>query len=39
MSPEVESRAVLHRYGDSDILEGNWTEGSYHGMWRIYLVD
>ncbi|MEI8155645.1 MAG: hypothetical protein WCH60_02180 [Burkholderiales bacterium] len=38
VSPEVEGRALLHRFGDSEILEGNWTEGGDHGMWRIYLI-
>lgn len=38
-SPEVEGRAMLHRHGDSEILEGNWSEGGDHGMWRIYLID
>ena len=37
VSPEVEGHAMLHRCGDSDNLEGNWTEGSYR-VWRIYLV-
>lgn len=38
VSPEVEGSAMLHRFGDSEILEGNWTEGGDHGMWRIYLI-
>lgn len=37
-SPEVDGRSVLHRVPDSDILEGNWSEGGSHGMWRVYLV-
>ena len=38
-SPEVEGRAVLHRVPDDDILEGNWSEGGFHGMWRLNLVE
>lgn len=38
VSPEVEGRAMLHRYGGSEILEGYWNEGGDHGMWRIRLI-
>lgn len=38
VSPEVEGRAMLHRYGVSEILEGNWNEAGDHGMWRIRLI-
>lgn len=38
-APEVNGRAMLHRASDSAILEGNWVENGYRGMWRIYLAD
>lgn len=38
-APEVDGHAMLHRAPESGIVEGNWVEGGYHGMWRIYLVD
>ena len=37
-SPEVEGHGMLHRLGNSEILEGNWSEGKERGMWRIYLL-
>lgn len=38
-SAEVDGRAMLHRFGDSEFLEGYWSEGSDHGMWRICLAN
>lgn len=38
-APEVDGRAMLHRCGDSEFLEGYWSEGSEHGLWRVYLAD
>ena len=30
-------KASLHMFPESVILEGSWVEGSYRGMWRIWL--
>lgn len=46
-SHQTKGHATLHRHparddthiGDSDILEGSWSEASYRGMWRIKLVS
>ena len=34
---ENHGEASLHRFADSAILEGFWSEGGVHGMWRIKL--
>ncbi|TAM17846.1 MAG: hypothetical protein EPN62_19790 [Candidimonas sp.] len=36
-APEVDGKASLHRFPDSQTLEGSWVEGGYRGMWRIEL--
>lgn len=35
--PEQNGKASLHCFPGATILEGYWVEGSYRGMWRIYL--
>lgn len=37
--PEMHGRATLHRFETGRVLEGYWTEGGGHGMWRITLTD
>ncbi len=36
-APERKGKATLHRFPDSNILEGYWQEQGYQGMWRITL--
>jgi hypothetical protein len=36
-APALKGHASLHMFGDSELLEGSWVEGSYKGMWRIRL--
>lgn len=36
-APEREGKASLHRFPDSNFLEGYWLEGGVRGMWRISL--
>ncbi len=38
-SPEINGRATLHRFPNSEILEGSWIEGGYRGMWKIHLAE
>lgn len=35
---EVDGRASLHRFPESEILEGSWVEGAVLGMWRVHLA-
>lgn len=36
--PQISGRASLHRFKDSQKLEGSWIEGTYRGMWLIELA-
>lgn len=36
-APEVDGRASLHRFPESELLEGSWVEGGVRGMWRVEL--
>lgn len=31
--------ATLHRFSDSEVLEGWWSEDNQTGMWRIFLDE
>ncbi len=33
-----DGRATLHRFPNSFVLEGSWTEEGENGMWRIKLA-
>jgi len=35
--PENKGKASLHRFANSNTLEGFWVEGGAKGFWRIYL--
>ena len=35
----VKGEATLHRFANSEILEGYWIEGGYEGFWRIKLLN
>ncbi len=35
--PENKGKASLHRFANSNTLEGFWVEGGVKGFWRIYL--
>jgi hypothetical protein len=37
-SREVNGRTLLHRLGESEILEGYWAENGCRGMWRLHLA-
>lgn len=37
--PERRGNATLHRFKDSDILDGFWSEDGQIGMWRIQISD
>lgn len=37
-APERQGRASLHRFPESEILEGSWQEQGYQGMWKIRLA-
>jgi len=39
LASEKNGEATLHRFEDSDILEGYWMEQTTRGMWRIKLGD
>jgi hypothetical protein len=36
-APERQGKASLHRFPDSEYLEGYWEEGGATGMWRLQL--
>ena len=38
-SDAVKGRATLHRFSDSDVLDGWWLESGYEGMWRVTLDE
>ena len=38
-SKDVSGQATLHRFNDTETLEGGWIEDGYRGMWTIDLDD
>lgn len=36
-APERDGRASLHRFPNSNYMEGYWLENNVQGMWRIEL--
>jgi hypothetical protein len=34
-----DSKATLHKFAASNVLEGSWYEGNVHGMWRIRMTE
>ncbi len=38
-APAVDGQATLHRFQNSNVLEGWWHQGGARGMWRITLSD